>query len=700
MTYGKSVRLLVVMICVATFTVAIRAQEEADRRAGATTNRMLDVDEQANRLSPVTPTPQESSWGRGVIDIGSTGRCTCTVEIRGEQNGAALIAAELFKRVRQRFGASMSADGGSTRFLFTVTPKDAPEDSNKIAERLRTIGREGYVLQTGRAQGRPYVLVAGNSDVSLWHGMVTVVQLMSRRGDALTFPEIDMTDYPHMSERALLVDMGGQGFMVGPSRWELGQWKELVDWMVDNKLNALWLEFIGSGRLMGNLNMDAGEWVGFPVALKSHPELVAKDRPIRRWDEDQNKIVSDTYTVPNVARDFVRELIDYAQARGVKCYLLIGYDYFANQLPVVLKIPANDPSNRAANKVYDDMLRETTERYSNASGVILQTIENKEVPPSIIHEIVRRTSEGKRIVKMINPSMEVGLLADYLEWQPNQLEDIALLKKSFPDVFLAYSPHREPQQKSWQRVHGDVWRYMNYTQYAWDRGVYIFPDQIREEIQSSFADGYRKTVTQAWYDDVFALNYRTFAEYSWNTTSTSTAAFWNRTLQEQFGPAKDLMRTALAHTRFDLRFDLIARMILDNKIDREFTYWDMYKLHRFKGLTDSMLSDLQDDAEQSLAAAQAGLSLAPPSAREMVQSTITSAERRLYLATSGRHLLKALGLKKQGDVAAARSEMDLCVREGEKMFRAATRLGIEFPLSVHDDELLDRYVEIRKSMGQ
>jgi len=147
--------------------------------------------------------------------------------------------------------------------------------------------------------------------------MATLVQLITRKGDTLMLPEVEIVDYPAMSDRAILVDVGGQGFMVGPSRWELQQWQEFVDWMVDHKFNALWIEFIGSGRLMGNLNMEAGEWIGFPLALKSYPQLVCKDRPIRRWDEAQGKVVPDTYTGPNVKKEFVAELIDYAQARGV-----------------------------------------------------------------------------------------------------------------------------------------------------------------------------------------------------------------------------------------------------------------------------------------------------------------------------------------------------------------------------------------------
>ena len=404
--------------------------------------------------------------------------------------------------------------------------------------------REAYVLKVVKQAAAPYILVLGNSESALWHGMATLVQLIAREDGKLLVPELEIVDYPAMSPRALLVDVGGQGFMVGPSRWEFAQWRDFVDWLVDHKYNDLWLEFIGSGRLMGNLSMEAGQWIGFPLALRSYPQLVCRDRPIQRWDAGQGRVVPDTYTAPNVKHEFVAQLIDYAQARSVKCRLLIGYDYFANQLPVVLKLPANDPTNVEANKVYDAILQEITARYRNACGVVLCTIENKDVPPEIIRHIIRRTNDAARIIRTINPKMELGILADYLEWQPSQLEDIRLFRDSVPqELFFAYSPHREQQQKSWQRVHGNVWRYMNYTQYAWDHVAYIFPETIREEILGAHADGYRSVVTQAWYDDVFSLNYLALAEYSWNANTCPVSEFWDKALDEQFGrPARDAMR--------------------------------------------------------------------------------------------------------------------------------------------------------------
>lgn len=671
------------------------AQEESGRPAGETTSGMLKVAADAERVSRVIPTPQETYWGKGTVELGRSGAFTAAIEMQGRAAKLTLIPEELKKRVRKRFAAAPATAANGARIVFTLAGAGLPAAA-RAAQTLRGLGPEAHVITASRNR----VFVVGNSEAALWRGMATLAQSITKSGDALVIPEADIVDYPTMAQRALLVDVGGQGFMVGPARWEFSQWKDFVDWMVDYKFNDLWLEFIGSGRLMGNLNMEAGEWIGFPLALKSYPQLVCRNRPIQRWDQAQNRLVQDTYTAPNVRREFVPELIDYAQARGVKAHLFVGYDYFANQLPVVLGIPANDPRNPQANKVYDTILKEITERYRNASGVVLCTIENKNVPPEIIHDIIRRTNEAYAIIKAINPKMEVGVLPDYLEWQPEQLEQIRLFREQVPkDVFLAYSPHREPQQKAWQRVHGDIWRYMNYSQYAWDHVAYIFPERIREEVLGSYAAGYRKAVTQAWYFDIFALNYMTLAEYSWNASSSTVNEFWGKALERQFGrEAAPLMRVALEHTGFGLRFDIIARMIVEGKTDRNFSYWDMYVLHRYKGLTDGMLAAVEADARKSLAAAAKALALVPPDAREAVAITVISAERRLYLATSARSYLKALALKKAKQPAAARREMENCLAEAQKMYRAATRLGIEFPLSVHDDEVVKKYRQVANTL--
>ena len=47
----------------------------------------------------------------------------------------------------------------------------------------------------------------------------------------------------------------------------------------------------------------------------------------------------------------------------------------------------------------------------------------------------------------------------------------------------------------------------------------VAPAQVREEALESYADGYRKMISQMWYFDVFKVNYLALAEFSWNPTS-------------------------------------------------------------------------------------------------------------------------------------------------------------------------------------
>ncbi|MSU49523.1 MAG: hypothetical protein EXS37_10625 [Opitutus sp.] len=317
------------------------------------------------------------------------------------------------------------------------------------------------------------------------------------------------------------------------------------------------------------------------------------------------------------------------------------------------------------------------------------------MPPTMVDDVARRMHEGRAIVKSINPRMTVGVLADYLEWRPpEETEHFAATVPS--DLFQFYSPHSPPHNKSWKRIHGDVVRYELYTQYAWNHVAYVFPERVKREIQEGYVNGYRRVVTQAWYADAFMLNYATLAEMSWNSTGVPLDQFWNETLARSFGAAAvPAVRTALAHTRFDLRSDIICRMILGDLIDRPFRFWDMYTMTNIPGLKDPMLAELETDARASLIAAQAADPLVTAAAgREMLASILHSAERRLYLATSARQLLRALAAEKAGNKPAALAAMETCLAEGAKLERAATTLGIEYPMATHDDDVVAHYRKI------
>lgn len=712
----------IITVCMGLGTKCGHAQSEADRPAGEVTEHMLKqvpahwigagnaagapIDGMRNMHDStlplnVIPTPQETYWSDSIYDLGTKDSLSISVETSGSGGKRmAVLEQEFYKKLGIRYGAQKGNGEPGVRFVFALNPSDLPVKGDLMAKRLGSLSDDqGHVIKCVSENGKSYVLVAGNSENALWHGMVTLVQMIEPYGDHLILPEVEIIDYPQMKRRGLLVDMGGQGFMIGPSMWDLERWKEFVDWMVDHKMNEIFFEIIGSGRLMGNLDMMAGEWIGFPVDLKSYPELVGKNRPFRRWDDIEKRVVQDTYTAPNVEKEFLRELIDYGKARGIKCSLIIGYDYFANQLPVVLGVPANDPSHLGANKVYDTLLKEIVTRYSNASGVIFITIENKHVPPEMVDHVIRRVREGKKIVHDINPDMDIGVLNDYLEWRPRN-EFLRYADHVADEVFQLYAPHTPPEDKSWKRLYPNIFRYELFSQYAWDHIAYIFPERVKKELQESYINGYRKIISQGWYWDVTTLNYICMSQYAWNSTGPTLDVFWDTVLQREFGSeAKGLMKVALEHTRFDIRFDIVARMIRGDYIDRSFQFWDMYNLTNIDGLKDTMLADLQEDAQKSLDAAKAALPLVhEPFAKEMVEFIITSAERRLYLAISARYMLQAHKFKKAGEKEKALAEINKSLETGMKLEQAASKMGIEYPMAMQDDDVIKIYQDMKEEI--
>ena len=692
--------LLYSMIFFPTASVNLFAQEEEDRPVGDATDSMIE-----GYVMPIPrqiiPAPQETYWKRGVVRVGSKDRLTYTVELAGRAARTPLLAAELEKKLSKKFSATLSPSTDGAKIVFALEAADLPGNTAVIGKRFATLkDDEGYIIDCVRINGRDHLLVLGKTEQALWRALASLVQLVEKKGDNLHMPSLEIIDYPELKRRALLTDLGGQGFMVGVARWNFNEWKDFIDWMVDYKLNEVWLEIIGSGRLMGNLNPDKGEWIGYPVDLKSYPQVVGRDRPIRRWDEQLKEVVDDTYTMPNVKQEFARELIDYAKSRGIRVMLFIGYDYFSNQFQSVLGVPGNRPDHPEANKVYDGILKEVVSRYDNADGVVIITIENKGVPPTMVDHVVRRAHEARKIIRDINPGMEVGILNDYLEWRPR--EEFERYAEHMPtdDIFQVYTPHTHPQNKSWKRMYGNVFRYELYSQYAWDHAVYIFPERIRKEMRETRSIGFENVVSQAWYFDVMSLNYMTMSECAWNSTGRPLEEYWDIALERVFGAeARDFMRTSLAHTRFDRRQDIVARMILGNHINREFRFWDMYSMTVIDGLKDDWLADMEVDAKASLDAANAALPLVSTEwARELVNMVIKSAERRYYLARCARHLVKATALRDSRDLKGALAEMEHCVQNARDMNQSATSLGIEYPMAMQDARVLDKCLEIQTTI--
>jgi len=297
--------------------------------------------------------------------------------------------------------------------------------------------------------------------------------------------------------------------------------------------------------------------------------------------------------------------------------------------------------------------------------------------------------------------MEVGVLNDYLEWRPRREFD-RYVEGVSDEVFQLYSPHTQPQNKSWKRQYPNIYRYELFSQYAWDYIAYIFPQRIKKELQESYINGYRKVISQGWYSDVFLLNYASFAQYAWNSTGPSDEEHWEMLLNHFFDQeVKAYMDEALRHTRFDIRHDIISRMILSHDPKGEFKLWDMYNMTIFPdGLSYDMLDKLEDDAYKSLKAA----SMAGPIVEHhngvddpgnIVDVTRISAERRFHLARSAKHLLQTIDFQDNAKYDLAYKSINAAIEDAEKLQESARELGIMYPMGMHDFKVLQKYKEIR-----
>jgi len=650
----------------------------------------------------VIPEPRETHVAGEPIAVGDSNALNVVFHYHSELIPE-LIDAEIQKRLRTTFGVSPVADRPVMTIDFFLGKDAVSTIRPKLADDMSDIGDQGYVLEV--LDGTPRrVIVGANATRGIWSAMSTVVQLIEKKDDTFYFPDVKIVDFPAFKERGLLVDLGGQGYMIGPSAFNFEQWKEYIDWMVDRKYSHIFFEIIGSGKLMGNLDMEKNQWIGYPVDLKSYPQLVCRNRPLRTWDAEKEEQVWIKYTAPNVEDEFLGELIDYAKDRGISPHLQIAQDYFTKQLQPVLGIPDRAPEHPESTAFYDKVLHELVTRYSNVDGIAIITIETKRPiithGPNVMSVIAQRIKTARKIIHGVNPDLEIALLADYIEFMPNEMEQVAYIRDQLPGIRNFYTPHHQPQQKAWNRVWPGGWKYALYTQYAWDYTVYMLPEIIRDEVLRIHADGYRSIVSQAWYHDVFQVNFDALAEYSWNPTTTHANRFMEKDIARLFSePARKAVKEALSHTRFDRRMDVLSRQIVADKIDRLHKYWDMYTYHEYR-VTEPFVTELRDDARQSLVAAKEALVLETSGkSKTLIETILISAERRYHFAESVLNLLDALQAVKQDEWTVAEVKIRSAEVEAKRMVIAARGLGLMYPIAVYDDDFLYKVRDYRKMIA-
>lgn len=227
----------------------------------------------------------------------------------GQQQLEAFFARISFSRkpapraVRIRIGTV----GDSTRRPPWLTAQEL--------DAARGLHVQGYLLRIGQSEIR----VVGRTGLGALYGVQTLLQLLSQARPTLVLPRLEIEDYPEVPERFLAIQLawyasapGQQTFGFGSQLWTAGQWKWFLDWCLRHKINGIDLCMYGY----------------WPFPFPEYPESVLADRPVKTWDEQTGKIVTRRMTHPNVEREFLPEVIRYAQARGIRVNAYIGLNSY------------------------------------------------------------------------------------------------------------------------------------------------------------------------------------------------------------------------------------------------------------------------------------------------------------------------------------------------------------------------------------
>jgi hypothetical protein len=187
---------------------------------------------------------------------------------------------------------------------FLANPQASPEAS------VVTIGGEG-------------ITVVGKGRWGMLYGVQTVNQLIrgtdmgqGMRRLRTELPHVTIRDWPDMRWRCLSPQMtwySGYNRLEGydNGNWTLDEWKWLVDWSLLHKCNGWALCMYGN----------------WPFTLPGYAETTL-DVDSFFWNPATGRKEPHRFTHRNIRREFLPELIRYANQRGLKIYAYIGKNTF------------------------------------------------------------------------------------------------------------------------------------------------------------------------------------------------------------------------------------------------------------------------------------------------------------------------------------------------------------------------------------
>ncbi len=159
------------------------------------------------------------------------------------------------------------------------------EKAGQLSLRNRQWGKEGFVITSGRLGGR--IAAVGNDDSGALYGCLELAKRIRQLGGLPR--EIDFSDRPVMTLRGTCIGLQKTTILPGrkvyeypytpelfPWFYDKALWREYLDFLVDNRFNAL---FLWNGHPFGSLV----KLEDYPDAVEVPPDVFAKNVEMFRW---------------------------------------------------------------------------------------------------------------------------------------------------------------------------------------------------------------------------------------------------------------------------------------------------------------------------------------------------------------------------------------------------------------------------------
>lgn len=358
--------------------------------------------------------------------------------------------------------------------LLSVTLNEGWRDiSIPEAADAEALKSNGYSLESGNGN----VDIRFSTEESLSDALSTLKQLAIRRAGTFSMPMATIFDFPSLEVRSLSTTFAwyaGYGRIGFDSQlWGFEEWKEFVNICSDYKINQL------------NMCM-YGYW---PFDFPEYPETCLKDVPMKIWNRESRNELEILYTHPNLSREFLSELIEYAHLLSIRIFAYVGLNSYNGGYSNIhrgkrMKLPEgskfvndfdslclSDPENikylekslsRIVQLGFDGIVFEESEEaywFCNCDSCGKKYGEKTASPAEAKHEAnYDLLKKLHKVIKRENPDCEVGLRA----WREPPLEKsveyLKHCKKSIPeDVCLYWAPGLyvpESEFKKWIDVFG------------------------------------------------------------------------------------------------------------------------------------------------------------------------------------------------------------------------------------------------------